>query len=81
MSEEPRRLNLRPERKGAPCGLCGGVSVVVRDLTFRPCLCPLGELPGVCHWDGVPVHPLDFVPTAKALMVETKGRRDVAETA
>jgi hypothetical protein len=80
MSDEPRRLNLRPERKNTPCAFCGGGGVVIRDMFFRPCLCVAGELPGTSSWDGVAVHMLDFVPTVDALTVETKKPVSVAKS-
>ena len=79
---ETKALNLGPlKRKDAPCGLCGGGGVVVREMTFRPCLCPAGDLPGVCWWDGVTVHPEDLVPTFKPAAIQTKRSLNVAETA
>jgi len=68
-------------RKDAPCALCGGGGVVVREMTFRPCLCPAGDLPGVSAWDGVRVHPADLVPTFKPATIQTKRSLDVAEFA
>jgi hypothetical protein len=78
MSDEPRRLNLRPERKNAPCAFCGGGGVVIRDMFFRPCLCVAGDFPGVCRWDGVPVHLEDWA-AVYGRKVETRRSVNVAE--
>lgn len=80
MSDEPRRLNLRPERRDAPCcPECAGTGRVLLGppaLLVTRCGCPAGKFPGSFHWRDLPIHPDDWA----AIFGETKKPASVAKS-